>query len=225
MRYSLSNPKWWRPVIVPDKGLDYTGLYEVHASGKVREIATGKIFRGIKHPLGYRQVSLTDATGKRKRHTIHRIVGFAWVKNPKPGKFKIINHKDGIKHNNLKDNLEWCNNSKNILHARAMGLNPYNKPTIGKKFGTNSIYHGVGFDRAKWKWFSYVRHNNKEWYRKRFSCEIEAALHFNWICDELNLIDRPRNVIVNEKPWRLRLPNGRTILCTGRGVRIKTLEF
>lgn len=112
-----------------------------------------------------------------------------------PESLPIVNHKDGNKKNCNYKNLEWCNNSYNILHAREAGLNPYNNPGIGKKFGITSKYRGVGYDDKRGKWYSGVTHKGKCLHRKRFDTEDEAARHYNWILDELNLNDRPKNVI------------------------------
>ena len=44
-----------------------------------------------------------------------------------------VNHIDGNKQNNRVDNLEWCNNSENQLHAWKLGLQtPYWKGKFGK---------------------------------------------------------------------------------------------
>ena len=57
-----------------------------------------------------------------KNCRVHRLVAEAFLPSV-PGKH-IINHKDGDKTNNNLDNLEWCTQSENHLHAHRIGLKP-----------------------------------------------------------------------------------------------------
>lgn len=69
---------------------------------------------------GYLKVNLyKDGKGSSKR--IHRLVAEAFIPNPdnKPD----VNHKDGNKHNNNVENLEWVTKSENMIHAYETGLN------------------------------------------------------------------------------------------------------
>ena len=58
--------------------------------------------------------------GRPRRKSVHQLVLLAFVKKPKGS--TMINHKDGNKMNNCIDNLEWCNNSRNMTHAYRNGL-------------------------------------------------------------------------------------------------------
>ena len=69
--------------------------------------------------LGYLEVAAVH-NGKRVRHSVHRLVGMAFV--PGYAENLSINHINGIKTDNRPENLEWVSLSKNTLHAWETGL-------------------------------------------------------------------------------------------------------
>lgn len=110
----------------------YEGLYQVSSFGVVRSLDRLRknkkrmsLCRGrelvpdLNKTNGYLSVSLSK-DGKATRHYLHRLVAFAFV--PNPGNKKQVNHKDGDKENNRKDNLEWATHKENAEHAADLGL-------------------------------------------------------------------------------------------------------
>jgi hypothetical protein len=108
----------------------YNGDYQITSSGmvlskrfgKVKELALGK------DTNGYLFVGLRNK-GVRKGWWIARLVAEHFLSKI-PGK-TLVNHKNGIKTDNRVENLEWCDNSENMKHAYAAGLN---KGIRGKRF-------------------------------------------------------------------------------------------
>lgn len=129
----------WKPV------KDFEGLYEVSNLGRVRSLdRIVKTSRGSRHfhsyvlspavsNKGYLLVLLCK-DGKQHTKRVHRLVAEAFL--PNIYNFSQINHLDGNKQNNCVDNLEWCDNSRNQIHAFQMQLNT---PRKGELNGSHKL--------------------------------------------------------------------------------------
>ena len=99
----------------------YEGLYQVSNLGRVKSFhkMNYKILKNRISTTGYFCVLLTKNT-KSSRFKVHRLVAKAFISNPKNK--KQVNHKNGIKTENIVHNLEWNTASENIKHAFKLGL-------------------------------------------------------------------------------------------------------
>ena len=93
----------WKPIN------GYEVLYEVSNYGRVRSLnyfCRGKheILKLSAKPNTYLKVALRK-DGKVKYYRVHRLVADAFL--PNPLNLPQVNHKDGNKHNNRPENLEW----------------------------------------------------------------------------------------------------------------------
>mgnify|MGYP000291846112 CR=1 FL=1 len=101
-------------MIIPDYP-----MYDVSSDGEVTNIKTGRILKPDPNRTGYLRVTLSKE-GKTKRFFVHRLVALVHIPNPRC--VEEVNHKNGIKTDNRKDNLEWCSSSENKRHAVENGL-------------------------------------------------------------------------------------------------------
>ena len=168
--------------------------YQVSDTGLVKG-KTGKVLKTFIQNGGYAVATLYNESKRSAKKTVHRLVAEAFVDNPSG--LPIVNHIDGNKLNNEAPNLEWCDNSHNILHARATGLNPYNKPTSGMKLpargdGPTTQYYGVCWDKSRSKWKVRIQYNGKVLTQKRFDNETDAAKYYDEFVKS-NTLDRPLN--------------------------------
>lgn len=102
----------------------FLGLYEVDTDGNVYSIVHDahrrkRVLKQYPNERGYMKVNLYDSDGKCKKKYVHRLVAEAFIDNPlnKPN----VNHIDANVKNNSVNNLEWCTQSENILHAVKLG--------------------------------------------------------------------------------------------------------
>lgn len=103
-------------------------LFDVSEDGlSVIRKSTGNVLKQTKTKRGYMKFH-TSIARKVKNFLVHRLVATLYI--PNPDNLPQVNHKDGNKLNNHKDNLEWCTGKANMKHAKKNSLL---KPVCGEK--------------------------------------------------------------------------------------------
>ena len=124
--YILQDKEIWKPI----KG--YEGLYEVSNLGRVKSLVGWNGRKHIKREKMlklcktrskgdyYKYIVNLSKNGNRKICRVHRLVAKAFI--PNPSNKPQVNHKDGSPLNNKAENLEWCTDRENKIHAIETGL-------------------------------------------------------------------------------------------------------
>lgn len=116
-----------------DRIVPYPNSRYVNGVGK-REFL-GKILKLNTNKHGYLQVTLRK-NGIQTTHKVHQLVAIAFLKKPD---FRcVVNHKNSKRDDNQVDNLEWCTQQQNLMHAAEKGAmsrfeNSHNNTTITKE--------------------------------------------------------------------------------------------
>lgn len=90
------------------------GHYDVSDHGRFYNNKFNRFIKPRKNSAGYLNVTFC-IDGIQKYYKAHRLVAEAFIPNPLG--LPVINHKDGDKTNNHVNNLEWCTQSENRIHA------------------------------------------------------------------------------------------------------------
>lgn len=113
----------------------------LYNDGRLYNHKTKKFKKWTNDTNGYMKTQIW-VNGKPKSVLQHRLIAEQFIDNPenKPQ----VNHKNGIKHDNRIENLEWVTQSENAKHSFANGLQQVTRPC--KKVidvATNKIYQSV----------------------------------------------------------------------------------
>ena len=89
--------------------------YEVSSLGRVRHARRKQPLRPWISIKGY-LIFCAEIKGIKKNITVHKQVALSFCEGWREG--LQVNHKDGNKHNNRAENLEWVTASENVRHDR-----------------------------------------------------------------------------------------------------------
>lgn len=93
--------------------------YFIEDTGELYNNNTKKYLKGKIRLNGYRVFTLSK-DNKKTDFYAHRLVAEYFLNNP--NNLPVVNHIDGNKCNNKKDNLEWTSYAENTKHAYSTGL-------------------------------------------------------------------------------------------------------
>lgn len=106
------------------------GYYWASDFGRIWSARTG-VLKTPPSNKGYPHFNMCQ-NGSSKRGIVHRVVAELFIENPKNA--PQVNHKNGIKHDNRVENLEWVTNDENRIHFLTVLGGNYNvKPSKRKK--------------------------------------------------------------------------------------------
>lgn len=136
--------------------------YFVDEYGRVYSSAKGGMNELTRIPMSHGYLSVSLSKNGRGTHTlVHRIVATAFLPNPEDK--RTVNHKNGNKHDNRLDNLEWATYSENHKHSfrklgrvsgtkgkRGLGCSN-SKPVIQILMGDEGkeIFHGSAAEASR----------------------------------------------------------------------------
>lgn len=122
----------------------FEGRYAITRDGKVWSYPKSK-GKGAHHSGKFLKPAIpkTKRTypalclGGTKLYTIHRLVAEAYIPNPENK--RCVNHKNGNKLDNRVENLEWCTDAENRIHAKQNKLFAYGEKNGASKLAVEDV--------------------------------------------------------------------------------------
>lgn len=96
--------------------------YEINENGDVRNKLTKSYIKGDINNAGYYRVCLYHKTKKQKFFR-HKLVAQLFI--PNPNNYSEVNHINGDKSMNNKNNLQWCDRIYNEREAHRLKIKEY----------------------------------------------------------------------------------------------------
>ncbi len=115
----------------------YIDKYSISDDGQIKNDITGRILKLRPSHRGYLKTNIS-INGKIQTVFIHRVVAELFI--PNPNNLPEVNHIDGNKENNHKENLEWVTSKENMIHAKANNLLNFSRSKKVSQYTLDGVY-------------------------------------------------------------------------------------
>lgn len=191
--------------------------YGVTKSGQIKSFKRDLILN--QYVLNDYLIVDTFRGSKTETLPVHRAVALAWVKNPEPDKFDIVNHLDGKPFNNWYENLEWTDHSGNNYHAVNTGLRSDNIRCKVRNYFTKEITEFSSMTQAA-EFMGFSKNSSISYLRpKLFGKLVNDEFEFRfendptpWFYETRELLTRPTRYIVTVSGHDKEFYNGAELL-------------
>lgn len=119
--------------------------YRITRCGRVFSLIKQEELKGSANPAGYINFRLKQDNGSSITVGLHRLMALTFVPCDYDLTEMVVNHKDGIKSNNLASNLEWVTAQENLEHAGRLGLTSKCLPVYARELESGIVRY---FDSA-----------------------------------------------------------------------------
>lgn len=115
--FAFGGMTWYTIIMSVWKTIPSCPKYEASSDGQIRSKRFLRSLKGSENSCGYLRVQIGSSSNKK---FIHRLIAETFL--PLVAGKSVVNHKNGLKHDNAAKNLEWVTQSENDLHKYRTGL-------------------------------------------------------------------------------------------------------
>jgi hypothetical protein len=115
--------------------------YLISPEGFILNLASNIPLQPSVNPNGYLKVGLACGDGTHEQYLLHVLVAKHFI--PNPYDHPTVNHKNGIKSQCYKENLEWASHAEQVDHALRTGLRPGYMSADDKEAYLHEVLDGV----------------------------------------------------------------------------------
>jgi hypothetical protein len=102
----------------------------VSSLGRVKSKNRDPLYGHVSKNKGYTQIFMRDKNGKTYSLPAHRLIALTFLRIPNCEEIFVVNHKNGIRHDNRVENLEFITQKQNVQHAFDTGLTDMSKQHV-----------------------------------------------------------------------------------------------